>query len=107
MPISYLYVENKWRPYECNTCSNDESTRFKEGVSIIINSNLMNFYINKNMVPTQTHSKKIKLMTQLRLCTFNLFWKIPYIGKLFILENYLNGKLAWIENVLALKKTLN
>ncbi len=46
------------------------------------------------MVPTQTHSKKIKSMTQLKLCTFNLFWKIPYIGKLFILENYLNGKLA-------------
>jgi len=46
------------------------------------------------MVSTQTHSKKIKSMTQLKLCTFNFFWKIPYIGKLFILENYLNGKLA-------------
>jgi hypothetical protein len=32
------------------TCSNDESTRFNEGVFIIINFDLMKFSINKNMV---------------------------------------------------------
>jgi hypothetical protein len=30
-----LYVETKRRPYECNKCSNDESTRFDKDVSII------------------------------------------------------------------------
>ncbi len=29
-----MYVEIWWRPYECNTCSNDESIRFNKGVSI-------------------------------------------------------------------------
>jgi hypothetical protein len=52
LPISYLYVEIKWRPYECNTCSNDESTRFNEGVPVIITFNLMKININKSMVPT-------------------------------------------------------
>jgi len=37
---------------ESNTCSNDESTKFNKGVSIIMNCNLMDIYINKNMVPT-------------------------------------------------------
>jgi hypothetical protein len=55
--ISYLYVETTRKPYECNTCSNDESTRFNEGVSIIINSNLIDIYINKNMVPHK-HTQK-------------------------------------------------
>jgi len=27
MSISYLYVETKQKPHECNTCSNDESTK--------------------------------------------------------------------------------
>jgi hypothetical protein len=35
------------------------------------------------------------------------FWKIPCIEKLFILENYLDGKITWIEHFLALKKILN
>ncbi len=26
--ISHLYFETKGRPYECNRCSNDKSTRF-------------------------------------------------------------------------------
>jgi hypothetical protein len=52
LPISYLYVKTTWRPYECNTSSNNESIRFNEGVSIIINFNLMDIYINKSMVPT-------------------------------------------------------
>jgi hypothetical protein len=50
LPISYLYVETRWKPYECNTCSNDESTIFNKGVSIIMEFNLMD--INKNMVLT-------------------------------------------------------
>jgi hypothetical protein len=52
LPISCFYVETKWRPYECNTCLNDESTRFNECVSINIKFNLMDIYINKSMVPT-------------------------------------------------------
>jgi hypothetical protein len=52
IPISYLYVEIWWRSYQCNTCSNDESIKFNKGVSIITNFNLMDIYINKNMVPT-------------------------------------------------------
>jgi hypothetical protein len=51
LPISYLYVETRWRPYESNTCSNDESRRFNKGVSIIMNFNLMEIYINQCMVP--------------------------------------------------------
>ncbi len=39
--ISYLYVETKQRPYECNTCSNDKSTTFDKVVSIIMNFNLI------------------------------------------------------------------
>jgi hypothetical protein len=39
LPTSYVYVEIKWKPYECNTCSNDESTRFDVNVSIIMNFN--------------------------------------------------------------------
>jgi hypothetical protein len=35
-----------------NTRSNDESTRFNKGVSTIMNFNLMDIYINKNMIPT-------------------------------------------------------
>jgi hypothetical protein len=52
LPISYLYVDTKWKPYECNKCSNDQSTRFNKIVSIITNFNLMDIYIEKNMVPT-------------------------------------------------------
>jgi hypothetical protein len=51
LPISYLYVEIKWKPYECNTCSDNKLTRFNKGVFIIMNFNLMDVYINKNMVP--------------------------------------------------------
>jgi len=47
-----MYVEIRWKSYECNTCSNGESTKFNKGVSIIMNCNLMDIYINKNMVPT-------------------------------------------------------
>jgi hypothetical protein len=39
--ISYLYVETKWKSYECNTCSNYELAIFNEGVSITINFNLI------------------------------------------------------------------
>ncbi len=39
-----LYVETKWRPYECNTFSNDESTRFDKDVSIIMKLNLIQIY---------------------------------------------------------------
>jgi len=52
MLISYLYVETRWKPYECNTCLNDESTRFNKSVSIVMKFNIMDIYINKNMVPT-------------------------------------------------------
>jgi len=38
-------------PYECNTCSIDESIRFNKGVSIIMNFNLMDIYIYKNHGP--------------------------------------------------------
>ncbi len=101
MHISYSYVETKWRPYECNTCSNDESTKFNKGVSIIMNFNWMDIYINKNMVPT--HSKKIKSIIHSKLFTFNFFWKIPCIGKLFMLENCLNSKIVSIERKLIQK----
>ncbi len=90
MPISYLYVDTKWKPYECNTCSNDESRIFNEVVCIIINFNLMKTYINKNMVPT---FKKDKIDESFKTIYFFFFWKIPCIEKLFILENYLDGKM--------------
>ncbi len=35
LPISYSYVTTKQRSYECNTCLNDESTKFDTNVSII------------------------------------------------------------------------
>jgi hypothetical protein len=41
MPISYLYVETKQKPHECNTCSNDESTKFYTVFPIIKNFNLI------------------------------------------------------------------
>ncbi len=37
------------------------------------------------MVPTQTHSKKIKLIIHSKLFTFDFFWKIPCVEKLPIL----------------------
>ncbi len=43
-------------------------------------------------------------MIHSRLFNLNVFGKIPCIEKFFILENYLDGKLAWIEKLLALKK---
>jgi hypothetical protein len=91
-----LYIKTIWRPYECNTCLNDESTRFNKSVSIIMNFNLMDIYINKSMVPTQTHSKK-KINDSFKTIYFKFFWKIPYIEKIYILENFLDGKIAWIE----------
>ncbi len=42
--IPYLYVETKRRPYECNTCSNDESIRFDKIVFIIMNFKLIQIY---------------------------------------------------------------
>jgi hypothetical protein len=42
LAISYLCVETRWKPYEYNTCSNDESTRFNKIVSII------NEYLHKH-----------------------------------------------------------
>jgi hypothetical protein len=39
-----LYVETKWRPHECNTCSNYELTRFDKDVSIIMNLSLIQIY---------------------------------------------------------------
>ncbi len=44
LPTSYLYVETKGRPYECNTCSNDELIKFDVNVSIIMNFNQMDAY---------------------------------------------------------------
>jgi hypothetical protein len=46
--IPYLYVETKQNPYECNTCSNDESIKFDKIVFIIMNSNLIQYISNKN-----------------------------------------------------------
>jgi hypothetical protein len=39
-------------PYDCNAGPSDESTIFNKGVSIIMNFNLIDIYINKNMVHT-------------------------------------------------------
>jgi hypothetical protein len=47
--------------------------------------------------------KEDKINDSFKTITFNSFWKIPCIEKLFILENYLDEKLAWIEKLLTLK----
>jgi hypothetical protein len=39
LSTSYVYVEIKQNPYECNKCSNDGSTRFDVNVSITMNFN--------------------------------------------------------------------
>jgi hypothetical protein len=102
LPISYLYVETKWRPYHSNTCSNDESTRFYEGVSIIININLMDVYKQKHGSHINTF-KINKLMTHSRLLTFNfllensLHWKTLYIGKIFRWKTCLNLKMLALK----------
>jgi hypothetical protein len=44
LPILYLYIETKRKPYECNTCSNVESTRFDKVVPIIMNFNFIQIY---------------------------------------------------------------
>jgi hypothetical protein len=62
----YLYVETRWRPYECDTCSNDESTIFNKGVSIIMNFNLMDIYIRKKHGSHINTLKKIKSMIHSR-----------------------------------------
>jgi hypothetical protein len=35
---------------------------------------------------------------------YSFFGKIPCIEKIFVLENYLDWKIPWIEKLLALKK---
>ncbi len=96
--ILYLYVEIRGKPYQCNTCSNDESSRFNKSVSIIMNFNSMEIYINT--------FKKDKI---------NDSFKIIYIflEKHFALKNSLywkkfwTKKITWIEKLLTLKKILN
>jgi len=39
-----FYVDTKWKPYECNTCSNDESTIFDKVVPIIMTFNFIQIY---------------------------------------------------------------
>jgi hypothetical protein len=92
--ILYLYVEIRWKPYQCNTCSNDESSRFNKSVSIIMNFNSMEIYINT--------FKKDKINDSFKII-YIFFGKILCIEKLFILENFLNKKnyLNWkIVNIL-------
>jgi hypothetical protein len=38
--------------------------------------------------------KKIKINDSFKTIYFKYFWKIPYIEKLFVLENYLDGKFS-------------
>jgi hypothetical protein len=41
--------------------------------------------------------KKDKIDDSFKIIHLNSFWKIPCIGKIFILENYLDGKIASIQ----------
>ncbi len=108
-------MKAKWIQF---TCSNDESTKFNKGVFIIMNFNLMYIYINKNMVPTKTHSKKKNqwfIQNYLHLHFFFnkplhwktlncieklLNWKIVSIEKKFALKNYFTYKSVAFKNIL-------
>jgi hypothetical protein len=61
--------------YECNTCSNDESTRFNKGVFIIMNFNLMDIYIYKTMVSHKHIKKKKDQLFIEDYLHFNFFWE--------------------------------
>ncbi len=63
----------------------------------------MDIYINKNMVPTQTHLEKS--MIHSGLFTF-FFEKFLALKNSFILENYLYGKIASIEQKIKSEKYL-
>jgi len=89
LPISYLYVKIRWRPYECNTCSNEESIKFNKGVSIIRNFNLMDIYIYKQKHGSHINTFKKGItndsFTTIYFSFFgenSLHWKTLYIGKL-------------------------
>jgi hypothetical protein len=103
-PISYSYVKTKQRSYECNTCLNDESTKFDTNVSIIWTSikwmciNKINFthqhthththtctqwhtrYLYNTHTPT--HSKRDHINDSLE----GYYIEKKFIGKLFTLE---------------------
>jgi len=88
--------------YECNTCSNDELTKYNKGVSIIMNFNLRKYlYKQKHGSPI----KKDKINDTFNII-YNFFGKVQYIVKLFILGKTVGGKIAWIEKLLVLKKLL-
>jgi hypothetical protein len=90
-----LYVETRWKSYQCNTCSNDKSTIFNKSVSIIMNFNSMEIYINT--------FKKYKTNDSFKII-YIFLGKFLCIEKLFILENCLDKKKTWIEKLLTLKK---